>query len=154
MWTNITDEDIENADDEVMNPDEGIGGMPMGMGGDESSEPPQTRDYDPTQPRNSDGTFGSNGGAKRKNKYYRAKKRGTIKLSKKEYAHVVSEINTNLPKAQRGKEYGTLNVGNYQYFFKINEFSDYDFIGKKKNSLGRCATWRFENRKQKRKNGS
>ena len=27
MWTNITDEDIEKADDEVMNPDEGMGGM-------------------------------------------------------------------------------------------------------------------------------
>ena len=39
MWTNITDEDIENADDEVMNPDEGMGGMPMGMGGDEPPEP-------------------------------------------------------------------------------------------------------------------
>jgi hypothetical protein len=39
MWTNITDEDIEKADDEVMSPDEGMGGMPMGMGGD---EPPET----------------------------------------------------------------------------------------------------------------
>ena len=27
MWTNITDEDIEKADDEVMNPDEGMGGL-------------------------------------------------------------------------------------------------------------------------------
>lgn len=25
MWSNITDKDIENADDEVMNPDEGMG---------------------------------------------------------------------------------------------------------------------------------
>jgi phage-related protein (TIGR01555 family) len=39
MWTNIGDADIENADDEVMRPDEGMGGMPMGMGGDEPPEP-------------------------------------------------------------------------------------------------------------------
>jgi hypothetical protein len=38
MWSNVTDEDIEKADDEVMNPDEGMGGMPMGMGGDEPPE--------------------------------------------------------------------------------------------------------------------
>ena len=37
MWSNITDADIENADDEVMSPDEGMGGM-MGMGG---GEPPE-----------------------------------------------------------------------------------------------------------------
>jgi hypothetical protein len=37
MWTNITDEDIDKADDEVMSPDEGMGGM-MGMGG---GEPPE-----------------------------------------------------------------------------------------------------------------
>lgn len=35
MWTNITDEDIEKADDEVMSPDEGMGGMMGGLGGEE-----------------------------------------------------------------------------------------------------------------------
>jgi hypothetical protein len=52
MWSNITDDDIENADDEVMNPDEGMGGL-MGMGGDnedfqkamkENPEPQKTTD--------------------------------------------------------------------------------------------------------------
>ena len=32
MWTNITDEDIEKADDEVMQSDEGMGGDMSGMG--------------------------------------------------------------------------------------------------------------------------
>ncbi len=39
MWTNITDEDIEKADDEVMSPDEGMGGMPMG-----GEEPMEAKD--------------------------------------------------------------------------------------------------------------
>ncbi|WP_297967568.1 DUF1073 domain-containing protein [uncultured Anaerovibrio sp.] len=52
MWTNISDQDIENADDEVMSPDEGMGGL-MGMGGDnedfqkamkENPEPQKTTD--------------------------------------------------------------------------------------------------------------
>ena len=30
MWQSITDEDIENADDTINNPDEGMMGMPMG----------------------------------------------------------------------------------------------------------------------------
>jgi hypothetical protein len=39
MWTNITDEDIEKADDEVMNPDEGMGGD---MFGNPEQQPPGT----------------------------------------------------------------------------------------------------------------
>jgi hypothetical protein len=38
MWTNITDEDIEKADDEVMNPDEGMGGD---MFGNPEQQPPE-----------------------------------------------------------------------------------------------------------------
>jgi phage-related protein (TIGR01555 family) len=39
MWTNITDEDIENADDEVMSPDEGMGGD---MFGNPEQQPPES----------------------------------------------------------------------------------------------------------------
>lgn len=41
MWSNITDEDIENADDSVMQPDEGMGALMGGMfggGGEEEQE--------------------------------------------------------------------------------------------------------------------
>lgn len=41
MWSNITDEDIEKADDEVMNADEGMGGMGSGgFGGMEGGSSP------------------------------------------------------------------------------------------------------------------
>lgn len=43
MWSNISDSDIENADDEVMQPDEGMGGL-MGMG---NAEPQEAQDSSP-----------------------------------------------------------------------------------------------------------
>ena len=54
MWTNIGDKDIENADDEVMNPDEGME-LPLGMGSEEDfseamkerPEPQKTNDATP-----------------------------------------------------------------------------------------------------------
>ena len=54
MWSNITDEDIEKADDEVMSPDEGMD-LPLGMGGEkdfpeamkEQPEPQKTNDATP-----------------------------------------------------------------------------------------------------------
>lgn len=57
MWSNISDTDIENADDEVMNPDEGMGDL-MGMGGGgedfqkamkENPEPQKTTDAKPSK---------------------------------------------------------------------------------------------------------
>ena len=71
MWSNITDEDIENADDEVMNPDEGMGGDMFG-----NSEQQETKDSRPFEltgdewnetdhPRDETGKFAShNGGGK------------------------------------------------------------------------------------------
>ena len=131
MWTNITDEDIENADDEVMSPDEGMGDL-MGMGGGDEPQKAHTQDYAPSQPRNSDGTFGNKGGSKRKNKYRREKKRGTIRLSKKEYAQVVSDINTHMPKVKRESKFAKWYCGDYCYTFVNNGFDEYEFIDKKK----------------------
>ena len=45
MWTNITDEDIDNADDDVMNPDENLGGM-MGMMGGEEEQPQEEEGHE------------------------------------------------------------------------------------------------------------
>jgi phage-related protein (TIGR01555 family) len=39
MWSNISDTDIENADDEVMSPDEGLGGD---MFGNSEQQPPES----------------------------------------------------------------------------------------------------------------
>ena len=57
MWTNITDEDIEKADDEVMSPDEGMGGMMGGFGGEEPPGAPgegekgQDKEMDQDKPK-------------------------------------------------------------------------------------------------------
>lgn len=63
---------------------------------------------------------------------YKKRKHGKITLGKEEYARVVSEINTHLPKEQRKKKYCSKAVGNYIYYFKNNGFGDYEFFGKKK----------------------
>ena len=130
MWSNITDEDIEKADDEVVSADEGamgdmFGGEPVAV---------QTQDAwkEDEHLRDADGKFSSTGGAKKKNRYQKSRKRGTIKLSKAEYARIVSEINTNLPKEQRSKKICVMHIGNYRYTFKPLDFGEYEFLEKKK----------------------
>ena len=59
MWSNITDEDIEKADDSVMQPDEGMGDLMNGVFG--GGEPQQTTDAkweEEKHPRRADGRFG------------------------------------------------------------------------------------------------
>ena len=68
MWSNITDEDIENADDSVMQPDEGMGDLMSGMFGgtreEEAEEPQPQRTSDAKwdegkHPRRENGQFGT-----------------------------------------------------------------------------------------------
>lgn len=65
MWSNITDEDIEKADDTVMQPDEGMGELLGGVfGGGEETPPQRTSDakWDESKhPRKKNGEFGKNG---------------------------------------------------------------------------------------------
>lgn len=56
----------------------------------------------------------------------------TIRLSPKEYAEVVSALNTNLTKEERKKKWLQKAVGNYCYTFKNIGFSQYEFIRKEK----------------------
>lgn len=59
MWSNITDEDIEKADDSVMQPDEGMADLMNGVFG--GGEPQQTTDAkweEEKHPRRADGRFG------------------------------------------------------------------------------------------------
>lgn len=65
MWSNITDEDIEKADDSVMQPDEGIGELMNGVFGSaqetEESQPKRTSDAkwdEGKHPRRDNGQFG------------------------------------------------------------------------------------------------
>ncbi len=68
MWSNITDEDIENADDSVMQPDEGMCDLMSGMFGgtreEEAEEPQPQRTSDAKwdegkHPRRENGQFGT-----------------------------------------------------------------------------------------------
>ena len=68
MWSNITDEDIENADDSAMQPDEGMGDLMSGMFGgtreEEAEEPQPQRTSDAKwdegkHPRRENGQFGT-----------------------------------------------------------------------------------------------
>lgn len=59
MWSNITDEDIEKADDSVMQPDEGMGDLINGVFG--GGEPQKTNDAkweESKHPRRDNGQFG------------------------------------------------------------------------------------------------
>lgn len=90
---------------------------------------------EPEHPRKDNGQFTSGGGScskTTKNKYKKTAKHGKIKLSKAEYARVVSAINTDLPKEQREWDVCVKDVGNYRYKFRNNGFGEYDFLQKQR----------------------
>lgn len=122
MWSNITDEDIEKADDDVVKLDEGMMNMSFG------DEKVQTQDSwdEEKHPRNPDGTFGSGGTMK----FVRNRERKTLQLPREEYAHVMSELNTHLTEEQRSKKYVQKAIGDYLYTVENNGFNDYRIIGK------------------------
>ena len=53
-----------------------------------------------------------------------------IWLEKKEYAHVMSELNTHLTTEERGKKISSKRIGNYLYVFINHGFNNYKFIDK------------------------
>ena len=55
--------------------------------------------------------------------------RKEIRLDKQEYVHVVSELNTNLTKAER-KKILSRAIGNHIYVFENKGFDNYRFIEK------------------------
>jgi hypothetical protein len=55
-----------------------------------------------------------------------------IKLSKEEYARVVSELNTNLTKEELEKPIIQRAIGNHLYTVRNYGFGHYGFIGRKK----------------------
>lgn len=54
----------------------------------------------------------------------------TVFLSKDEYAHVMSELNTHLSGEQRNRKVITKAIGNYVYTVENNGFGNYRIIGK------------------------
>jgi predicted transcriptional regulator YdeE len=55
----------------------------------------------------------------------------TIILPREEYAHVMSEIATNLTETQASKKVFTKAIGDYKYTVENNGFGNYRVIGKK-----------------------
>ena len=160
VWTNITDQDIMNASDEIEEEGE-MGGMPgipdfQGEGvketeknvGDfsensdfkpksdnlpEEERTPEkdklTRDSDfeeSKHPRDKDGKFSSANGKAVRRRY----KNKVVKLSKREYAMVIHELNTNLSKEERKQKNLYKCIGSYLYTVKNNGFNNYQVLGK------------------------
>ncbi|MBM6985416.1 MAG: DUF1073 domain-containing protein [Acidaminococcaceae bacterium] len=188
MWTNITDEDIEKADDTIQDPNEGMGdlGDMFGGGGHEGKDGPVATGNGPRngekteqdklpmqeekQPSNPfqamkgkepepKGTTDSFNEAKHprggdpvnrgrfskadggENSLIKGKNDGnvrrkinrnprTIRLSKQEYARIVSELNTNLSKEERKEKILFKGIGNYVYVIINKGFNDYQIIGR------------------------
>lgn len=126
VWTNITDEDIAKASDEIES-----GGEMAGFGGMEPQEGP-AQDAEPKwvegeHPRDKNGRFKKNGGSRR-GKYTG----DAIKLSKKEFAIVMHELNTNMPKADRKRKFLWKAIGDYVYMIQNFGFNNYAILGKMK----------------------
>lgn len=66
----------------------------------------------------------------KKVKAYKSSDFETIILPKQEYAHVMSELNTNLSKEQRRQSVVSKAIGNYVYIVENNGFNNYRIIGK------------------------
>lgn len=58
--------------------------------------------------------------------------RKTIRLSSREYAHVMSELATNITNEQRRMPVITKPIGDYIYTFENNFDNTFRVIGKKK----------------------
>ena len=56
----------------------------------------------------------------------------TIRLPKKEYAHVMSEIATNITETQKNKKVFSKNIGDYTYTVENLGFGEYRVIDKQK----------------------
>lgn len=62
-----------------------------------------------------------------------------------EYAHVVSEVNTNLTNEERKKNILVKPVGDYYYTFINKGFNDYIIIGKKEIANNIEEEWSNQN---------
>lgn len=59
-----------------------------------------------------------------------SKKAPTIYLEKREYAHVMEEINTWYKKEYKDKPIISKAIGDYVYTFENYEYNEYRFIGR------------------------
>lgn len=131
-WTNITDEDIQKASDQVEGAGE-MGEYPMTENPYEEGEAQQiTRQntgdsgkwLEDDHPRDDGGRFTS--GGKSEEKPGRTGSIPELRLEKDEYAHVMSELNTHTTKEQREKRRFFKAIGEYIYFVAVDRTEGYD----------------------------
>ncbi len=95
-------------------------------------------DWDESKhPRKENGQFGEGSGSDKVEKSSKRDKiknreRKEVRLSKEEYAHVMHELNTNLPKELKNMKVFNRSIRNYTYKVKNNGFNNYKIIGKSK----------------------
>ena len=87
-------------------------------------------------PRKDNGQFGNGGGnsgkvekSQRSDKI-RKRTRKEVQLPKEEYAQVMHELNSNLPKELKNKKVFRRSIGNHTYKVQNNGFNNYKIIGK------------------------
>lgn len=142
MWSNITDEDIENADDGTM-PDQGemfpFEGNTTPVSPDSHVTHEDARDSEMSdyagQKREKNGQFGTgkkNGGGSSGTSQKQKRTVKKPKLLPKEKAALYSELNTHLTEAEREKGIVKKNLFGAIYTVEIIDFDEYNILGVKK----------------------
>lgn len=142
MWTNITDEDIDNADDGTM-PDQGemepfgeVMGNPMGAAPGDEALAEDSLDYE-GQKRENNGRFGTGkkaGGSASKSTSKSSSKKPVKskprkpKVLPKEREAVHHELNTHLTKEERSKGIVKKNLFGAIYTVEIYGFDEYNIL--------------------------
>jgi len=120
MWSNITDEDIEKADDSVMQPDEGMGELMGGMfgGAQEAEEPQPQRTSDAKwdeekHPRRESGQFGRGSTNTEKSDSVRPSPNGANRLQVRGFANKQRLMNHWKNGRTHREEYPELTMEQY-----------------------------------------
>ncbi|WP_303229446.1 DUF1073 domain-containing protein [uncultured Dialister sp.] len=133
-WTNITDEDIQKASDQVEAAGE-MGGYPMMESPYEEGEGQQMTRHgtgdsgkwlEDDHPRDEGGRFTSGGRSGRQSLRKIENFRKEIKIPKSEYARVMSALNTDTAKWQRREGRFTKAIGDYIYYVKVDRSEGYE----------------------------
>ena len=133
-WTNITDEDIQKASDQVEAAGE-MEGYPMVESSYEEGEGQQMTRQDTgdsgkwlenDHPRDEGGRFTSGGRSGRQSLRKIENFRKEIKIPKSEYARVMSALNTDTAKWQRRAGRFTKAIGDYIYYVKVDRSEGYE----------------------------
>ncbi len=107
------------------------------LGGSSNEQNPFSSDkWEEGDPRRANGQFGEGGSGKveksQRSDKIRKRTRKEVRLPKDEYARVMHELNSNLPKELKNKKIFWRSIGNYTYQVQNNGFNKRKIIGKYK----------------------